>query len=231
MLFRSIVEDDPRSGRPISSTNDQNVEVVRAMMARDCRLSVLMIAEETALNKNADHKILTEHLHMRKFCAKLVPKNLSVEQKANLLEICQDFLGTLDIEPFLHKVITGDESWVFDYDPETKLQSEEWHTKSSPLPKKARMSKSRVKKNDYWLSTAVALCTKNLYVQDRHLITPSTKMSWNDFENGSSESEGTLQTIGCCNTITRHLTLRFHFENFWRRETFPYFHIPPTAQI
>ena len=46
---------------------------------------------------------------------------------------------------FLHKVITGDESWVFDYDPETKWQSEEWHTKSSPRPKKARMSRSRVK--------------------------------------------------------------------------------------
>ena len=46
---------------------------------------------------------------------------------------------------FLHKVITEDESWVFDYDPETKRQSEEWYTKSSPRPKKARMSRSRVK--------------------------------------------------------------------------------------
>ena len=34
---------------------------------------------------------------------------------------------------------------VFDYDPETKQQSEEWHTKSSPHPKKACMSRSRVK--------------------------------------------------------------------------------------
>ena len=52
---------------------------------------------------------------MRKICAKLVPKNLSVEQKVNRLEICQDLLGRLKIEPnFLHKVITGDESWVFD---------------------------------------------------------------------------------------------------------------------
>ena len=60
-----------------------------------------------------------------------------------------------------------------------------------------------------WLlffSTAVALCTKNLYLEDRQLITPSTKMSWNDFENGSSESERTLQTTGCCTTITRRLT-------------------------
>ena len=60
------VEDDPRSGRPISSPN---VEVVRAVMAKDHRLSVRMIAEETGLNKNAVHRILTEHLHMRKMCA------------------------------------------------------------------------------------------------------------------------------------------------------------------
>jgi len=115
-------------------------------MAKDRRLSVRMITEETGLNKNAVHRILTDHLHMRKICAKLVPKKLSVEQKANRLEICQDLLGRLEIEPnFLHKIVTGDESWVFDYDPETKRQSEEWDTKSSPRPKKALMSRSRVK--------------------------------------------------------------------------------------
>jgi len=87
------VEDDPRAGRPISSTNYQNVEVVRAVMAKECRLSVRMIAEETGLDKSAVHRILTDRLHMRKICARLVPKNLSVEQKANWLEICQDLLG------------------------------------------------------------------------------------------------------------------------------------------
>ena len=45
----------------------------------------------------------------------------------------------------MDKVIIGDELWVFDYDPENKRQSEEWHTKSSPRPKKERMSRSRVK--------------------------------------------------------------------------------------
>jgi len=119
---------------------------VQVVMAKDCRLSVRMIAEETGLNKNAVHRILTDHLHMRKICTKLVPKNLSVEQNANRLEICQDMLGRLKIEPnFLDKVITGDESWVFDYNPETKQQSEEWHMKSSTRPKKAHMSRSRVK--------------------------------------------------------------------------------------
>jgi len=40
-----------------------------------------MTVEETGLDKNAVHRILTDHLHMRKMCAKLVPKKLSVEQK------------------------------------------------------------------------------------------------------------------------------------------------------
>jgi len=44
---RENVEDDPCSGRPNSSTNDKNVEVVPAVMAKDRRLSVSMIAEET----------------------------------------------------------------------------------------------------------------------------------------------------------------------------------------
>ena len=140
MLKTTLVLEDQSSQQMI-----KNVELVRAVMAKDRRLSVRMIAEETGLNKNAVHRILTEHLHMRKICAKSVPKNLSVEQKANRLEIFEDLLGRLEIEPnFLHKVITGDESWLFDYDPETKRQSEEWQTKSSPRPKKARMSRSRV---------------------------------------------------------------------------------------
>jgi len=76
---RENVENDPRSGRPISSTNDQNVEVVRAVMAKNRRLSVRMIAEETGLNKNAVHRILTEHLHMRKIGA----ENLVCGAKGN----------------------------------------------------------------------------------------------------------------------------------------------------
>ena len=47
--------------------------------------------------------------------------------------------------PHLEKVITGDESWIFEYDPETKRQSCQWKSPGSPRPKKARMQKSQVK--------------------------------------------------------------------------------------
>ena len=76
---------------------------------------------------------------MRKVCAKMVPKNLTTEQKANRRD-------RLEREPeFFSRVITGDESWILEYDPETKRQSREWYTANSPRPKKARMSKSKIK--------------------------------------------------------------------------------------
>jgi len=57
---RENVEDDPCSGRPISSTNDQNVEMVRAVMAKDHRMSVRMIAGQTV--NHAFYKDVLEQL-------------------------------------------------------------------------------------------------------------------------------------------------------------------------
>ena len=45
---------------------------------------------------------------------------------------------------FLENVITGDESWVFQYDPETKRRSRQWKSVSLPRPKKACMQHSQV---------------------------------------------------------------------------------------
>ena len=42
---------------------------LRAVMAKDRRLSVRVVAEETGLNKNAVYRIIKEYLHMRKICA------------------------------------------------------------------------------------------------------------------------------------------------------------------
>jgi len=37
---------------------------------------------------------------------------------------------------FLSRVITGDESWCYGYDPESKQASSQWETPRSPRPKK-----------------------------------------------------------------------------------------------
>ncbi|UYV74035.1 hypothetical protein LAZ67_11001900 [Cordylochernes scorpioides] len=69
----------------------------------------------------------------------------TAEQKQQRVDVCREMLNELENNPnFLDNVVTGDESWTFQYDPETKAQSSEWHTSASPRPKKAMMSKSRV---------------------------------------------------------------------------------------
>jgi len=60
---RENVEDDPCSGRPVLSTNDKNVEVVRAVMAKDCRMSVRMIAGQTV--NHTFYKDVLERLRKR----------------------------------------------------------------------------------------------------------------------------------------------------------------------
>jgi len=60
---RENAEDDPRSGRPISSTNDQNVEMVQAVIAKDRRMSVRMIAGQTV--NHAFYKDVLERLRKR----------------------------------------------------------------------------------------------------------------------------------------------------------------------
>jgi len=59
-------------------------------MAKDRQLSVRMMAEQTGLDENAAHRILTDHL---KNLCKTSAKKLLCEQKTNQSEICQDLLG------------------------------------------------------------------------------------------------------------------------------------------
>ena len=45
------------------------------------RLTVMSIAEQVNIDRETGRKILTEDLDMRKVCAKMVPKELTEEQK------------------------------------------------------------------------------------------------------------------------------------------------------
>ena len=76
----------------------------------------------------------------------MVPRNLTEQQRDVRVSVCAELLEEVEADPeLMEQVITNDESWFFQYDPETKRQSFEWRLKGSSRPKKARMSKSKVK--------------------------------------------------------------------------------------
>jgi histone-lysine N-methyltransferase SETMAR len=103
-----------------------------------------MMAEELNLDRKTVRKILTEDLGMRKVSAKMVPRILSDEQKQQRLDVCSVLSHQLPEENnVLDRVITGDESWCFQYDPETKCQSMQWKTSTSPRPKRQACHKPK----------------------------------------------------------------------------------------
>jgi hypothetical protein len=59
---------------------------------------------------------------------------------------CRELLQRAENDTsFLASTITGDESWVYGYDSETKQMSTQRKTPSSPRPKKARQVRSNCK--------------------------------------------------------------------------------------
>jgi len=78
---RESVTDEERSGRPATSRNEENIANVRQIVRENRRLTVRSIAEQVNIDRETVRGILTEDLDKRKVCAKMVPKELTKEQK------------------------------------------------------------------------------------------------------------------------------------------------------
>ena len=132
-------EDKSRSGRPSTCQNYENLEKVCNAINADHRRTIGEISEVTGLSWSSCQRMLTEDLNMKCVSAKLVPQLLTQNQKNNCLNVCYDLREqTGNDQQILLKVVTGDETWCYIYDPETKQASSQWKSLNSPKPKKAR---------------------------------------------------------------------------------------------
>jgi histone-lysine N-methyltransferase SETMAR len=143
--FESI-DDEDRPGRPSTSCTDENISRVKETTRSNRRLTIREKADDLNISFGSDQHILTNVLNMNRVSAKFVPRILTPEQKEQRLSISLELRDLVTSDPnFFQNLITGDESWVYGYDPETKVQSSQCKTLNSPRPKKARQSKSSVK--------------------------------------------------------------------------------------
>ncbi|GFU43161.1 uncharacterized protein TNCV_3775361 [Trichonephila clavipes] len=112
---RQSVNSDPNCGRPSTSYNEDKIAQVK-------------------------------DLDMLRVSAKFVQRLLTDDQQFLRLTTLSDlFQSASDDLEFMKFIITGDESWVYGYDPETKQQSSQWKTPGCPGPKKARQVRSKIK--------------------------------------------------------------------------------------
>jgi hypothetical protein len=143
---RELVEDDERSGRPKSDPTEVNIAAVADLVKNDRRIASGMIAESLNIAKTVVLRILKEDLGKRKLCARFVSHSLTPEQGEDTVTHCLDIITMAYAEKyFFNKIITGDGTWCFVHDPETKRQNSEWVGETSPQVNKLNYQKSRIK--------------------------------------------------------------------------------------
>jgi len=78
---RESVTEEEGSGRSTTSKTEENIAKVHKIVRENRRLTVRSIAEQVNIDRETVRNILTEDFDMRKVWAKMVPKELTEEQK------------------------------------------------------------------------------------------------------------------------------------------------------
>ena len=89
-----------------------------------------------------------------KVCARWFLRSLTTKHRRQKKAICSELLECFDTEgeTFLFRIVTGDETWAYHYEPETKRQSMGWHHPQSPRKKTFKITPStgKVVMNIFW---------------------------------------------------------------------------------
>lgn len=138
------LDDQPSTGRPISSITDRTIALVKQMVDEDRRVTVQEIEKEVGIAHSTVLKILHDELKMRKLCARWVPHQLSEDNIKARLTFCNTMLERFDAgsSKDVSYIVTGDETFVYNYDPETKEQSKQWVPEKEGAPTKFARQRS-----------------------------------------------------------------------------------------
>lgn len=158
---RQSLDDDPRAGRPVDVTTDEMCQAVERIVLENRRVKITDIAERIDISVGSVEKIIHENLGMRKVSSRWVPRLLTPDMKHRRVECCQELLTRFehDFDDFKRRVVTGDETWLHCWDPDTKQESMQWKHAGSPAPLKARTQPSagKVMATIFWDTEGVIL--------------------------------------------------------------------------
>jgi len=133
------VLDDRRQAQHLKTAK------VREAILADRRQTIHDVCEIVGLPYGTVQRVLADNLNMRRISARFVPRLLNDDQKALRVSVCREFKQARDDPNFIFNIVTGEETWVYGYDPDTKQQSSsQWKSSNSPRPKKARQVRSNV---------------------------------------------------------------------------------------
>lgn len=138
------VNDAPRSGRPMKADDDK----IKALIESNPRYTTQEIAETLNIGQSTVH----DHLKKLGFVSKLdvwVPHELKEIHLVNRLTICDLLLQREENDPFLKRMITGDEKWIVYNNVERKRS---WGKRSEPpqSTSKANIHQKKIMLSVWW---------------------------------------------------------------------------------
>ncbi|UYV84461.1 hypothetical protein LAZ67_X002283 [Cordylochernes scorpioides] len=126
--------------------NPENALKIKSSTKENLKITIRELSEDLDISFRTCQTIIRNELHLKRSPAKFVPHLLTNEQNEHHKETCKNIVEMFNSDPkWLKNVITGDETWVYGYDLETKRQSSQWLEPGEPRFKKARMIKSKLK--------------------------------------------------------------------------------------
>ncbi len=138
--------DSKRPGRPKSKWTDEEILKVRQELESDRRSTVRQLAEGVDMSHTSVHTVIKKDLKMKKLAAKFVPRVLTEDQKKTRLNVATANLDWISKDnSILNRIIATDESWVFTYNPRTKVSDMQWTHSDEPHPRKALHAQSQKK--------------------------------------------------------------------------------------
>ena len=132
------IDNDPRLGRPITSTDERSVKLVADALEEDRRATCEELSRATGVPAKSVFCMLTTNLKKRKIYTRLVPQCLSAEQKHKRLVIATLLKERFDVEDqaFFGRIFVIDETWIRKFKSELKSLSNKWRATGYPRPKK-----------------------------------------------------------------------------------------------
>ncbi|GFR05533.1 histone-lysine N-methyltransferase SETMAR [Trichonephila clavata] len=124
------------------------------------RITTDEVAEELGISHERAQNIIHDFLQYRKVSARWVPRQLTSTHQEQRMAVSLEHLVRYheDGNDFLFRIVTGDETWIHHFTPESKAASIEWKHPSSPVRKKFKTTPSAARNgslNTESLSTAL----------------------------------------------------------------------------
>ncbi|CAF1523130.1 unnamed protein product [Rotaria sp. Silwood1] len=136
---RESLDDDPRSGCPLSVITQQNIEAVKDLVNEDPHISIDYIADILDISHGSVDTVLKQHLKLKKVSSKWVPHKLTSAQRQRRVDICIENLQKIESGAWkLCDIDTGDESWFYHRKIKSKQESKAWVAQGTSPPTELR---------------------------------------------------------------------------------------------